>query len=84
MEEPNPYLCQAVEEYLLWLYNCGEDMCPFMEPPVYLRQLSLETCCLLPNSSLSPGDHIRVDKRAFKKPVHVNVKLVVLGYDPGM
>jgi hypothetical protein len=49
-----------------------------------LRQLSLETGQALPADFLSPGDHIRVDKRAFTKPTHIKVKLQVLGFDNGL
>jgi hypothetical protein len=80
--EPNPYLRQAVGEYLPWLHNCGEETCPFTEPPAHLYRMSLEIGQPLPNSELSPGDHIRVDKRAFQRDVFVKVKLVLLGYDP--
>ena len=81
-EEPNPYLRQSIGEYLLLFYNYREERCPFTKPPTYLRQMSLETGCSLPNSNMSPSDHIRVDKRAFPRDVHVHVKLAVLGYDP--
>jgi hypothetical protein len=82
--EPNPYLRQSVGEYLPWLHNCGEETCPFTEPPMHRYQMSLETGLPLPNSELSPGDHIRVDKRAFTRDVFVKVKLVLLGYDPDL
>jgi hypothetical protein len=83
-ECPNPYLRQSIGKYLPWLHNCGEDACPFTEPPAYMRRLSLETGQPLPNSQLSPGDHVRVDRRAFVQEVHVKVNLDVLGYDRGM
>jgi hypothetical protein len=38
----------------------------------------------LPDSQLSPGDHIRVDRRTFTKNVYVKVALDLLGYDPGL
>jgi hypothetical protein len=38
----------------------------------------------LPDSELSPGDHVRVDKRAFTREIHVKVQLQLLGYDPGL
>lgn len=82
--EPNLYLSQAVGEYLPWLHNYGEDTCPFTEPPTWLQEESLETRMPLPNSCLSPGDHIRVDKRAFTEDVHFKVKLKVLGFDRGL
>ena len=44
----------------------------------------LETGQPLPNSELSPRDHIQVDKHAFQEDVFVKVKLVLLGYDPGL
>lgn len=37
-----------------------------------------------PDCVLSPGDHVRVDHRAFTRPVHVLVKLVVLGIDASL
>jgi hypothetical protein len=77
-------LRQSIGEFLPRLHNCGEESCPFTEPPAYLRRLSLETGQPLPADLLSPGDHIRVDKRAFTKPTHVKVKLHVLGFDSGM
>jgi hypothetical protein len=82
--EPNPYLWQAIGEYLPWLHNCGEDTCPFTEPPAWLQEELLETGMPLPNSCLSPGDHIRVDKKAFTEDIHVKVKLEVLGFDRGL
>jgi hypothetical protein len=82
--EPNPYLRQSIGEYLPWLHNCGEETCPFTEPSAELRRLSLETGMPLPDLELSPGDHVRVDQRAFIKPTYVKVALEVLGYDPGM
>jgi hypothetical protein len=33
---------------------------------------------------LSPRDHIQVDKRAFRHNMFVKVKLILLGYDPGL
>jgi hypothetical protein len=83
-EEPNPYLWESIGEFLLWLHNCGEETCPFTEPPAYLRRLSLETGQPLPSDLMSPGDHICVNKRAFTSPTHVKVKLRVLGFDSGM
>jgi hypothetical protein len=82
--EPNPYLRQSMGEYLPWLHNCGEDTCPFTESPVDLYRECLESGRPLPNSDLSPGDHIRVDKWAFTRDVHVKVSLELLGYDQGM
>jgi hypothetical protein len=82
--EPNPYLRQSLGEYLPWLHNCGEETCPFTEPSAELQRLSLETGMPLPNLELSPGDHVRVDQRAFTKPTYVKVALELLGYDPGM
>jgi hypothetical protein len=82
--EPNPYLRQSVGEYLPWLHNCGEETWPFTEPPSHVYQLALETGQPLPNSTLSPGDHIRVDKRAFRRAVFVKVKLSLLGYNSGL
>jgi hypothetical protein len=83
-ECPNPYLRQSLGEYLPWLHNCGEATCPFTEPPTHVRRQSLEIGHPLPNSGLSPGDHVRVDKRAFLHDVHVKVTLELLGYDRGM
>jgi hypothetical protein len=36
----------------------------------------------LPDSQLSPGDHIHIDKHAFTKDIHVKVALDLFGYDP--
>ena len=36
---------------------------------------------MLPNDLLNLGDHIRVDNKAFTKPIHMKVKLDVLGFD---
>jgi hypothetical protein len=83
-ECPNSYLRQSLGEYLPWLHNCGEQACPFTEPAPHMRRLSLETGQPLPNSQLSPGDHVRVDYRAFVDEVHVKVSLDLLGYDRGM
>jgi hypothetical protein len=66
---------------LPWLHDCGEEICPFTEPLAWLQREWLETGMPLPNSTLSPGDHIRVDRRAFTKDVHVRVKLEILGFD---
>jgi hypothetical protein len=49
-----------------------------------MRRVSLEIGQALPNSELSPGDHVRVDRRAFVHDVHVKVMLDLLGYDRGM
>jgi hypothetical protein len=82
--KPNPYLRQFVGEYLPWLHNYGEETCPFTEPSAALQQFLLEIGMPLADSELSPGDHVRVDKHAFTREVHVKVHLELLGYDPGM
>jgi hypothetical protein len=81
---PNPYLRQSIGEYLPWLHNCGESTCLFTEPPFEMWQMALQSSMLLPNSELSPGDHIHVDKRAFRSDMHMKVKLEVLDCDPGL
>jgi hypothetical protein len=73
-----------VGEYLPWFHNCGEETCPFTEPPANLYRESLEFGQPLPNSHLSPRNHIRVDNRAFTRDVHVKVSVELLGYDWGM
>lgn len=81
---PNPYLRQALGDYLPWLHDCGEVTCPFTEPSSTMYEESLTTGTPLPNSTLSPGNKIRVDKRAFTDDVYVKVPLDVLGYDRGL
>jgi hypothetical protein len=56
-----------VGEYFPWLHDYGEATCPFTEPPAEIYRLALETWQSLPNSDLSLGDHIRVDKQAFRR-----------------
>jgi hypothetical protein len=46
--------------------------------------MALQSGMPFPNYDLSPSDHIRVDKRAFRSDVHVKVKLEVHGYDRGL
>lgn len=82
--EPNLYLRQLVGESLPWLHNCGEERYPFREPFHYLQRLSLETGHPLPNSALSPSDHIRVDQQAFTRAMQVKYKVEHLGFDSGM
>jgi hypothetical protein len=82
--EPNPYLRQSIGKFLPWLHDCGEKTCPFTKPPYDVRRQSLERGMPLPNFDLSPGNHIRVDKRAFTHPMTVRVRLEQLGYDSGL
>jgi hypothetical protein len=46
-----------------------------------MRILDLKVGVLLPNSNLSRGDHIPVDKQVFTVDVHVKVSHDILHYD---
>lgn len=66
-------------------HTCREDTCPFTELLADLyRDFYRESGRPLPNSDLSPEDHIRVDKTAFTRDVHIKVSLELLGYDQGI
>ena len=71
-------------EYLPYIHNCREETCSFTEPLGWLQRLSLETGETLPDSALSPRDHMHVDKRACTEDVHVKVPLDLLGYDQSL
>jgi hypothetical protein len=80
---PHPRLRQSLGEYEAWLHNCGEPECPFQEVSLEDRQRALQAGYPIP-SDLSPGDHIRVDPRAFRIPIHVKVPAQVLGIDSSL
>ena len=74
---------QCIGEYHPNLHDCGVADCPFTEitPESRLRaaQLGLQV-----EGNLSPGDHPKVDHRAFPTPVYVNALVDVLGHDSSL
>lgn len=77
---PNVHIRQSVGEYLAWMHHCGIEDCPFTEGPED-NGLPLTDGGSRPRLGLSPGEHIRVDNRAFPEKMHVYVSLETLGYN---
>jgi hypothetical protein len=66
---------QVFGEYLPWLHNCGEIVCPFRDESLEDRQEAFQT-------RRPSANRPQVDHWAWPIPVHVKVRLDVLGVDP--
>lgn len=75
---PSVMLRQSNGDY----HECGEQTCPFTKRGLEERQQALQSGH--PSDGVMSGDHVRVDHRAFTRPVHVLVKLVLLGIDASL
>ena len=74
---------QCFGEYHPNLHDCGVADCPFTEISPESRLRAAQEG-LLVEGNLSPGDHPKVDHRAFPIPVYVNAGLDVLGHDSSL
>ena len=74
---------QCIGEYHPNLHDCGVEDCPFTEISPESRLRAAREGVLV-EGNLSPGDHPKVDHRAFPTPVYVNAGLDVLGHDSSL
>ena len=74
---------QCIGEYHPNLHDCGVADCPFTEISPESRLRAAQNG-LVVKGNLSPGDHPKVDHRAFPIPVYVNAGLDVLGHDSSL
>ena len=74
---------QCFGEYHPNLHDCGVADCPFTEISPESRLRAAREGVLV-EGNLSPGDHPKVDHRAFPIPVYVNAGLDVLGHDSSL
>ena len=74
---------QSLGEYHPNLHDCGVGDCPFTkispESRIRAAQEGMQV-----EGNTSPGDHPKVDHRAFPHPVFVNARMDVLGQDSSL
>lgn len=80
---PDTLSRQSIGGYFPWQHDCGEKNCPFAEGSSSARRRAVEQGLDF-ETTVSPGQHVRVDHRAFQQPQHVLVKLATLGLDSSL